>query len=91
MSRRAKIFVPLNIKLEYNAKTSLYEGKENGVLYNLTFAQMNDFKIFSSGRGYKATFIAWYNSLNHYEKKNVQVIGKRPEGDDFIPDPEWLE
>lgn len=88
MGKRAKLAFPRHIKLAFNFLTGFYEVTENGVLYQLTFAQMNDLKIYCSV--YHGSLIptieTWYNNLTSYSRKTVKRIGVKIENDGFYPD-----
>jgi len=88
MNRRARISLPIHIKLTQNLRTGLYEATENGVTYQLTFVQMNDLKIYcwESLDGLIPTVETWYNSLSSYSWKAVKRIGAERESDGFYPD-----
>lgn len=89
MSRRSKITLPQHIRLTLNLRTGLYEGTENGVLYQLTFTQMNDLKIYCrvSHGSIIPTIETWYNSLTTYCRKLVKATGPQIDNDNgFYPD-----
>ena len=75
MSRRSKITLPQHIRLSLNIQTGLYEGTENGVLYQLTFSQMNDLKTYCrvSNGSLIPTIESWYKYLTSYSRKAVIV------------------
>ena len=88
MSTRAKHSLPHYIKLSLNLDTGLYEATENGILYYLTFAQMNDLKVYcrlNHGR-FVPTIESWYNSLTLFSRKNVKRVGHVIENNGFYPD-----
>lgn len=91
MNRKRVPSAPLGMGLKLNTKTGYYEVIENGITYKLTFSQMNAMKLFFSGRGYVAKISDWYNSLPHFEKVKVKRLGVPSSGDDFTPDPEYIE
>lgn len=89
MSRRSKITLPQHIRLTLNLQTGLYEGTENGVLYQLTFTQMNDLKIYCrvSHGSLIPTIESWYKDLTSYSRKAVVVLGPKVVNDNgFYPD-----
>lgn len=88
MSRRAKLTLPRHINLTLNLRTGFYEGTENGVLYQLTFAQMNDLKIYCrvSHGSLIPTIETWYKDLTSYSRKAVKRVGAEIDSDGFYPD-----
>jgi len=89
MSRRSKITLPQHIRLSLNIRTGLYEGTENGILYQLTFPQMNDLKKYCrvSNGSLIPTIETWYKDLTRYSRKAVKVTGSIVDRDNgFYPD-----
>lgn len=88
MSRRSKITLPKHIELKLNIKTGLYEGSENNILFQLTFVQMNDLKIYCrvSQGSLIPTLETWYNSLTSYSKRSVRIIKDEIEDNGYYPD-----
>ena len=82
----------MTIEVDKNIKTGFYEGTENGILFQLTFEQLQDLKKFFTGsQGFEPRIITWYNSLNRFDKKKVRHRGAPELPDDFFPDPEAPE
>lgn len=91
MSRRSKITLPQHLRLTLNLRTGLYEGSENGVLYQLTFTQMNDLKIYCrvSHGSIVPTLETWYKDLTSYSRRAVKATGPQVESENgFYPDEE---
>ena len=88
MSKRAKHTLPPYLKLNLNSQTGLYEATEGSVLYQLTFAQMNDLKVYCRINHYcmVPTIESWYNSLTLFSRKNVKRVGHVIGNNGFYPD-----
>ncbi len=88
MPRARKPLTPSLKQLHLNTSTGFYEAEENGIIYHLTFTQMNGLKAFYFGNNaYNATFERWYNNLDRFAKKEIMRTGKLPAGDSgFYPD-----
>lgn len=89
MSKRSKITLPQHIRLTLNIKSGLYEGTENGVMYQLTFTQMNDLKIYCRVNHVSLipTIETWYKDLTSYSRKAVITTGTKIDNDNgFYPD-----
>lgn len=88
MSRRAKLSLPQHIPLSMNLKTGMYEVIESGILYQLTFTQLNDLKLYCrSNHGHMIpTMDSWYSSLTSYSRKFVKRTSQEPENNCFYPD-----
>lgn len=88
MSRRAKLSLPQHIRLQMNPRTGYYEGVEDGIVYQLNFLQLNDFKVYhQSLNGLSvATLKGWYNNLSAFSRKRVKIISGEVPENDFYPD-----
>ena len=84
MGGRAKSIMLLEIRMELNTKTGFYEATENGVLYQLTFGQMNGMKHHINY--HHQGMIGWFNSLSRWDKKEVKRSGHKEEHNGFWPD-----
>lgn len=92
MSRRPRNALNLSLRqLTYNPKTELYDAEEAGIVYHLTFEQMNAVKKYYAGsQGYMPTYCGWYNNLDRFAKKKVKRSGELPEQESgFFPDAEF--
>ena len=74
--------------LSYNQATGLYDAEEDGIVYHLTFEQMNDLKLFYLGsQAIPPIYANWYNDLDKIEKQKVKRSGKIPiQPNNFFPD-----
>ena len=81
----------LNLRqLSFNTSTGLYDAEEDGIVYHLTFEQMNDLKIFYLGsQAVPPIYSRWFNDLDKIEKQKVKRSGKIPmQSNNFFPDVE---
>lgn len=91
MARQPRHALNLNLRqLSLNPATGLYEAEEYGIIYHLSFEQMNDLKRFYFGsQGYSPTYENWYNHLDRFKKKKIIRTGNLPvQKNDFYPDRE---
>ena len=82
-------FLPVNLRqLTFNPTSGLYDAEEDGVVYHLTFEQMNQLKSFYFCNQFSpATYGNWYNHLDKFDKQNVKRSGVIPtEPNNFYPD-----
>jgi len=88
MSRRARLILPHYIRLTLNTATGYYEATERGVLYQLTFGQMNELKRYCrlSHGSIIPTVESWYNSRDRFGRKEVKRVGAEVESDGFWAD-----
>ena len=84
MGGREKSAMPLEIKMALNTKTGYYEAREDGILYQLTFEQMNDMKHHVNY--HHKGMLGWFNNLSLLEKKKVKRSGHKEEHSGFWPD-----
>ena len=85
------IVLPANLpRLTFNQSRGLYDADEAGVVYHLTFEQMNHLKAFYNGSQCNpVTYENWYNHLDRFERKQVKRSGNIPsEPINFFPDDE---
>ena len=71
------IVLPVNLRqLTFNQSTGLYDAEEAGVVYHLTFEQMNHLKTFYNGtQSNPVTYENWYNHLDRFGRKLVKRSG----------------
>lgn len=88
MSRRGKLSLPMHIRLTMNLKIGLYEVIEPGILYQLTFAQMNDLKLYCRANhgSMISTLASWYCNLSSFCRKFVGRTGTESGDTGFFPD-----
>lgn len=81
-------YLPRHIELKINLKTGLYEATENDIVYQLTFEQVNDLKIYCSmSHGSLIPSVeSWYNELTSYSRKTVKIIGGKKDNYEYYPD-----
>ena len=90
MARQPKSLPKTLAQLTFNQSTGLYDADEAGVVYHLTFEQMNQLKAFYTGsQCYPVTYENWYNHLDRFGRKQVKRSGNIPsEPTNFFPDDE---
>ena len=75
-------------QLSFNTSTGLYDTEEDGIVYHLTFEQMNNLKTFYFGsQDNPPTYLNWFNHLDRFEKQKVKRSGNIPiQPNNFYPD-----
>lgn len=89
MAYRPKARVPKSIPFKYDAATELYETVDDGVIYRLTYSQLNEMKTYFKHYAYLAKIGTWYESLDRFAKKKVQRINAPTTDNGFTPDQDW--